>query len=429
MPWNIEKRNDEYCIIKKGESSPIDGGCHANRSDAVKHLRALYANDKKMSDIANILSFDEFARDTDDPNVKLVQAFRWGKWDHPIYGEVEITPETAQQMVDNYQKAVYDQELPYYYEHGLDAAKGGRAAGWVRDIVITEEGVFDKVEFTDAALAEIEGGEWKYISPEYREVWIDSESGEVFENVRVAGSLTNQPFFKGMAPLNFSELFGEPKNTPKEEEGGTQVDELLLKFAEALGVKLAEDASEEDVLAEAKKLNDTIEPLRKAKEEGEKTQTFREQFPDEYERMQTLMQAQEESDARRFAESYARFTERDKEGNATGKADRGFSTLVQDKIVDLHRKMSAKAALASDVREVLDAIANDGIVDYKEHGSSRGTEDFVPKSTDPRMAFSEAVEDIMKKDDMEYEAAIRVAAEKHPDLYAEYLGRIPATTK
>lgn len=45
MPWSIEQRDGKYCVIKKGETSPVPGGCHASRADAVKHQRALYANE------------------------------------------------------------------------------------------------------------------------------------------------------------------------------------------------------------------------------------------------------------------------------------------------------------------------------------------------------------------------------------------------
>jgi hypothetical protein len=32
-------------VVKKGESSPVPGGCHATRAQAIKHQRALYANE------------------------------------------------------------------------------------------------------------------------------------------------------------------------------------------------------------------------------------------------------------------------------------------------------------------------------------------------------------------------------------------------
>lgn len=45
----MNKRGDSWCVVKEGESEPIKGGCHASRSDALKHQRALYANESQMA--------------------------------------------------------------------------------------------------------------------------------------------------------------------------------------------------------------------------------------------------------------------------------------------------------------------------------------------------------------------------------------------
>jgi hypothetical protein len=44
MPWEVRKNGNQYCVHKKGASSPIKGGCHSTRTAAVKHMRALYSN-------------------------------------------------------------------------------------------------------------------------------------------------------------------------------------------------------------------------------------------------------------------------------------------------------------------------------------------------------------------------------------------------
>lgn len=45
MPWEIKRRGSQHCVVKKGESTPVRGGCHATRAEAIKHQRALYANE------------------------------------------------------------------------------------------------------------------------------------------------------------------------------------------------------------------------------------------------------------------------------------------------------------------------------------------------------------------------------------------------
>lgn len=48
MPWDVKRRGSRYCVIKQGESSPVPGGCHPTRAEAVRHQRALYAGEPKM---------------------------------------------------------------------------------------------------------------------------------------------------------------------------------------------------------------------------------------------------------------------------------------------------------------------------------------------------------------------------------------------
>ncbi len=45
MPWDIRKRGSQHCVVKQGESTPVPGGCHATRAEAIRHQRALYAGE------------------------------------------------------------------------------------------------------------------------------------------------------------------------------------------------------------------------------------------------------------------------------------------------------------------------------------------------------------------------------------------------
>lgn len=45
MPWHVEKRGRQFCVIKDGDGH--NEGCHPTRSEAEAHLRALYANEPK----------------------------------------------------------------------------------------------------------------------------------------------------------------------------------------------------------------------------------------------------------------------------------------------------------------------------------------------------------------------------------------------
>lgn len=387
-------------------------------------MRALYSNEPAPAKFSLLSFADGLLTDTEDANVKWVKAWRYSSWEHPKYGKVEITPETGQQFKQHYDAGTLGRDHLVNYDHGIDAAKGGKSAGAILEIDPREDGIYYKVEFTENALAEIQAGEWKYLSPEYNDLYIDRETDEVFENVPSDLALTNTPFFKGMPPLNFSDVFGDiEKKKVDPPKGGNKVDDTLKKFAEKLGITLEEDMSEETILKAAEKLNETIEPLRRTKLDGEASRTFREAFPDQWEKIQRLEAQAIDTEAREFSESYGRFTVKDGEGSEF-KSVLGFSTVVQDKIADVHKKFSHREVSHKDLKELLDLIGDKGIVDYSEHGSSR-TDSNRDFSEDPKIAFSEAVGDVMEKDELEYEAAVHVAAQKYPKLYDAYLKAIP----
>lgn len=422
MPWEVRAKDDEYCVYKIGGDSPIKGGCHKNRGDAVKHVRALYANEPTTMKYS-VLSFsDDVLTDTEDPNVKWVKAWRYSSWDHPKYGKVEITPQTGNDFKSHFDSKNLGRDHLVNYDHGGDPAKGGKAAGAILEIDPRDDGIYYKCHFTDTALEEIAAGEWRYLSPEYDD-YIDRESGDVFENMPFDLALTNKPFFKGMPPLNFSELYEFNEGESNKPKGGNAVDDLLKQFADRLGINLEDDMSEESILKAADNLNETIEPLRKTKREGETNRTFREAFPDQWEKIQRLEAQAIDTEAREFSDSYTRFTIKNDSGEEF-KSVYGFSTAVKDKIVEVHKKFSHREANHKDLKDLLDQIGNQGIVDYSEHGSSR-TGESREFSEEPRLAFSEAVQDVMEKDGVSYEAAIGIAAKKHPKLYESYLAAIP----
>lgn len=49
MPWHIEKRGDEYCVIKNDDGD--NEGCHPSREEAEDQLAALYATEKSKDEL------------------------------------------------------------------------------------------------------------------------------------------------------------------------------------------------------------------------------------------------------------------------------------------------------------------------------------------------------------------------------------------
>ena len=48
MPWHVEHRGNEWCVIKDADSS--NEGCHDTQAEARRHMAALYANEAEVTD-------------------------------------------------------------------------------------------------------------------------------------------------------------------------------------------------------------------------------------------------------------------------------------------------------------------------------------------------------------------------------------------
>lgn len=373
--------------------------------------------------------FSDVVEDTDDPNVKWVQAWRYSTWDHPVYGKVEVTPALIGEFKGHLENNTYGQDILANYDHFMDAAKGNKAAGKVLDIEAREDGGWYKVEFTATALKEIEDGEWHYISPEYTD-WTNSETGEKHSNVPVGLAITNRPFFKNMAPINFSELYSEVEHPEhKEELEVAGIDRK--KFAELLGVELKDDASDEDALklfGEAiTELKEVPEPDPKPEDDDDESgsgteaeKAFAEQYPEQALELANLRTMRIANDARAFAEQFSTFKVKEGEKEVT----KGLSTAAKDKLVDIHLKFSEGKATPEDVAEVLQTVVSAGIVEFGERGTSAGGSDVPANSRDAATALRDRakvlVEEAGGPTKMSFGDALAKAGAENPDLAAAY---------
>ncbi len=430
MPWVVKKNGDQFCVYKKGSSTPIKSGCYATREDAIARMQALYANSKKDYHIAlPVSAFSDVVEDTEDANVKWVQAWRYSTWEHPQYGTVEITPAVVEQMKGHLENNTFGQDILANYDHGTDPSKGNKAAGKVLDIEAREDGGWYKVEFTPTALKEIEDGEWRYISPEYGD-WMNAETGETFENVPVGLAICNRPFFKNMAPLNFTELYSEVKHN-EDQEDDEDMSELQKKFAELLGIKLKDDVSEEDALklfgeaiTELKETEtpdpdpDKPDPDPKPDDEAEKV--FAEQFPEQATELANLRKMRIANDARAFAEQFSTFKVKEGEKEVT----KGLSTAAKDKLVDIHLKFSEGKATPEDVAEVLQTVVASGVVEFGERGTSAVGGDVPTNSKDAAVALRDRAKQLVEEaggpTKMSFGDALAKAGSENPELAAAY---------
>jgi phage I-like protein len=111
---------------------------------------------------------------------RWIQAFPFGKWHNPDWGgDYEMTPEKAIRMVANFKNNVRGQDIPLNYYHGQDPAKGQKAAGWIRDMEVREDGLYILPDWTDTAKAELAASEWRYLSPEWYDEWAQPTTKQV----------------------------------------------------------------------------------------------------------------------------------------------------------------------------------------------------------------------------------------------------------
>lgn len=149
-----------------------------------------------------------------------IMLFPYKTYQHPLWGEINVTREKAESFKKNFDNQVRGQEIATDYAHGDDKAKGEKASGWYRSLEVKDDGLWAKVELTPTAAKEVADGEWRYFSPSYLDSWKHPETGEVHENVLIGGGLTNIPFQKGIAPINFTEIWSEVAPEEHSDEPG-----------------------------------------------------------------------------------------------------------------------------------------------------------------------------------------------------------------
>ena len=176
-----------------------------------------------------------------------IQAMPLGKYKHPVYGDIDITPERVMRFATNVNTGVRGQELDIDYDH---KDKTNEAAGWVQqaearlnDPDPKKNGLWLLVEWVKDAKEKILSKAYRYFSPEFDDEWTHPVSGETFKDVLFGGGITNRPFLKGILPLNLSEKFAEVET----EEHNMFTDEQRVALRKKFG--LADDADDAAIVA------------------------------------------------------------------------------------------------------------------------------------------------------------------------------------
>jgi phage I-like protein len=180
-----------------------------------------------------------------------VQVLRVGKFNHPKYGEFEITKATLAEMKANFDSRIRGVDIAFDYFHESDK----EASGWPTELFLTEDAseLWAKVDWTLTAQKKLAEREIRYFSPDFAFQWQDPETGVVYKNVLFGGGLTNRPFVKDMAAI-----------VAHEKNKGDSMDEKLLKELQEKIIKLSEDNQkmQDEHAAMKNKLEDQAPPAK-----------------------------------------------------------------------------------------------------------------------------------------------------------------------
>jgi hypothetical protein len=301
----------------------------------------------------------------EDVTTSWMQAFPYGVYKHPIYGQIAMTPERARRMADNVNGGVRGIDLAIDFDH-----QEGKAAGWIRQAAVHDDGLWVLVEWTPVGVEALKSRTYRYFSPEYASEWTHPKTGETYKDVLMGGGLTNKPFLKDILPVNLSEVLGgewtldsngnvvfDDKIVKAKERGM----DLLSELATLLGVQLSGDSSSdtETVVSALKAIFNkkaTKEPvagpdIQKLVDEHPTLKTLIERLEDQDKTIATLEAAHKLSESNRLLTEW----------RAGGTAKKfGLPAVLDDDVRGI--LLSAPKAMAESFAKVMSKIVETGLV-------------------------------------------------------------------
>lgn len=147
--------------------------------------------------------YQEFA-DAEKTLPEMIHIAPLGKWDHPVYGEFEVTRDVVREFIQNFENGIRKPKLPITAGH--DSFEEHKAIGWMTELQEGVNGLYAKVEWTVDGQDLLLKGSFKYFSPEWFTSYTDPADGKEYGHVLIGGALTNKPFFRELeSVVAFSE--------------------------------------------------------------------------------------------------------------------------------------------------------------------------------------------------------------------------------
>ncbi len=332
-----------------------------------------------------------------------VQILLTGKWKHPTYGDMNITPELLRELKENFDAGARD--LVYAdYDHGTrrpDGTGNAIVAGEIKAVELRngDTELWAEYEPTEPARQKIANKEYRRTSADFETGYKDKRTGKPLGSVLCGFALTNRPYIEGMQPLALGDAHGDARLF------ADYTRESSMKIAEKLG--LAPDASDAEVEAAIDKLNsDASQATTLSESHAAATGVIGE--------IRGALNLAETDDVvgtvKTLAEENAKLTTEKREREA----DAILDAAVKGGKITPAKKDDYRAKLLSDAPGVADTTKEiiEGLPKVIPIGDRRASGEQAPE-TDPEKLLDEKIKTVMKENPkLTYGRALVLAEEQ-----------------
>lgn len=163
--WTLNKihsyfmKNQYWKMVKNLDDATID--------EIIASMAQMYPTEtqnynEKATTFWSFSDLGEFKEVKEGDKVQI-QIMRTGKWKHPMYGEVIITPQTINDVVENFNSNTRGIDIAVDENH----EENHKALGWFRELKKQGKDALNAtIELTKMGAELINQGAYKYFSPE-----------------------------------------------------------------------------------------------------------------------------------------------------------------------------------------------------------------------------------------------------------------------